>query len=339
MITNVVILAAGKGSRMKSRDENVSKVAYPILGKPMINYVVDVVKELKPKNIITVVGFGGEVTKKCVEQETKVVWQHELLGTGHAIRQTASLINKEEGLTLVVCGDTPLITKATLDNAINKHIRDNNKLTILTSVLENPNGYGRIIRQEKSNDILAIREEKACSEYELDIGEVNAGVYVFDNQIMFKYLAKQEENNKEINDFNVTELVKMLVEDKLKVGAYVLIDPVDIYTIDDRMQLAYAAKVIKKRTNLNLMLSGVTIEDISTAYISPEVTIGKDTIIRPNTTIIGKTVIGEGNIIGPNSYIEDSIIGNENEIVESRVIKSKISDKKYIGPYQEIKGE
>ena len=337
MVDNVIILAAGKGNRMKSRDVNVSKFAYTILGKPMINYVIDAVKRLSPKRIITVVGFGGDSTIACINNETEIVWQKELLGTGHAIRQTEKLIGEEKGTTLVVCGDTPLITTETLESVIHKHEKFKNQLTFVTSILDNPSGYGRVIREEKSNVVLGIKEEKRCSEDDLYIKEVNSGVYVFDNEVLFKYLNIQKKKNKDINDFNVTELAKMLVDDKLRVRAYVLIEPTDVFSVDDHFQLAYATKVIRKRTNTEFMISGVSIEDPDTAYISPLAVIGRDTIIKPNTTIIGNTVIGAGNVIGPNTVLDNVIIGKENHIFESHIENTKIGNKQIIGPFKYIK--
>lgn len=311
----VVILAAGRGSRMQSRDPNHSKVSYPILEKPLVNYVLDAVKAINPNQIVTIVGFGGEVTKSLVEKESEVVWQRVINGTGGAVLQAKPILGNKKGLTLVVCGDTPLITSETIHNVFRIHEKTGDALTIVSMVLENPRGYGRIVRENKTNKVIAIREDRDCSELEKDIDEVNAGMYVFDNELLFKYLDRITPNNAQ-HEYYLTDLVDMFVKDGLKVGSYIVEDAVEMFGINDRVQLAYAAKVIRKRKNNKLMLSGVSIEDPDTTYISPDVVIGRDTIIKANTSILGNSKIGESNIIGPNCYFKDTILGNDNEILD-----------------------
>ena len=312
----VIVLAAGRGSRMQSRDPNHSKVSYPLLDKPIINYVIDAIKPIHPSKIVVVVGFGGEVTKSLVENEADVVWQHVINGTGGAVLQAKPLLENKKGLTLVVCGDTPLITPETINNVFRIHEKTGNQLTVVSMVVENPRGYGRIIREEKTNKVLAIREDRDASDEERDINEVNAGMYVFDNELLFKYLDLITPNNAQ-HEYYLTDLVEMFVKDNLKIGAYIVEDAEEVFGINDRVQLAYAAKVVRKRVNHKLMLNGVSIEDPESSYISPDVEIGKDTIIRPNTTIVGKCKIGENNMIGPNVYIRNSNIGNDNIILSS----------------------
>ena len=308
----VVILGAGRGSRMESRDPNHSKVAYPILGKPLINYVIDSCKAIKPKEIYTVVGYGGKNTEECVKDYSKVVWQKEILGTGHALMQVKDLADKA-GDVIVVGGDTPLLTSATLNKVYHKHHKNGNVLTICTSVLENPVGYGRILRERGSYRLLEIREDKDCNEEEAEINEVNAGIYIINNKLLQEYLPKLSTNNAK-HEYYLSELVKLFREKGLPVESYVLEDAQDIFSVSDRFQLAYAAKIIRKRTNYKLMISGVSIEDPETAYISPDIKIGKDTVIMPNTTIIGDSEIGEANWIGPNSVLKDVKMGNDNHV-------------------------
>ena len=331
----VVILAAGKGTRMNSRDPDHSKVSYPILGKALINYVLDILEPLEAKETITVVGFGGEATKKLVEKRSKVVWQKEILGTGHAALECEELLKDKEGITVVTAGDKPLIRTQTLLNAIHHFEKEKADLMVISSYLVNPNGYGRILREKPSRRVLAVREDKDCNEYEKEIPEVNSGIYLFNNKLLFQYLNKALETRRS-KEFNITEIIEMIVSDGYVVSSYVVEDPMEIFSINDRINLAYAAKVIRKRINHKLMLEGVSIEDPATAFISPEATIGRDTIIRPNTTILGKCVIGEGNSIGPNAYIRDSEIGHENHIRQSSIVRSKINDFQFIGPFANI---
>ena len=331
-----VVLAAGKGTRMKSRDPQHSKVSYPILGKALVNYVLDAIIPLEMKNIVVVVGFGGDVTKSLVEDRAAVVWQKDLSGTGNAVLQAKNLLRDKEGSTLVICGDTPLVTTESIENIFKVHEKINNKLTIVTAVLENPKGYGRIIREEKSNHVLAIKEEKDCNEYEKDIREVNAGLYVFDNKSLFEYIDQLTTNNAQ-KEYYLTDLVEIFIRNGKKVGAYVVEDAVEVFGINDRIQLSYAGKVIRKRINHKLMLSGVSMEDPDSTYISPDVQIGRDTIIMPNTTIFGKCRIGEANTIGPNTYLNHVTVGDDNLIQSSWISDTGIGNFNEIGPFTKMR--
>lgn len=312
----VVVLAAGRGSRMQSRDPNHSKVAYPLLEKPIINYVLDAVKGIHPTKIVTVVGFGGEITTELAKKDSEVVWQRVINGTGTAVLQTKPILEGKPGLTLVVYGDTPLITTETINNVFRIHEKTGNSLTVVSMVLDKPRGYGRILREYKTNQIIGIREDRDCSEEEITINEVNAGMCVVDNELLFKYLDKVNANNAQ-HEYYLSSLVEMFHKDGFKVGVYIAEEAREMFSINDRVQLAYAAKVIRKRVNQKLMLNGVSIEDPDTTYISPDVQIGKDTVIRPNTTIVGDCKIGENNLIGPNVYIKNTMVGNDNVIFSS----------------------
>ena len=332
-----IVLAAGKGSRMQSIDPNHSKVSYPILGKPIINYVLDALKPLKFKKIVTVVGFGGETTKQLVEKESEVVWQKEILGTGNAVLQTKEILKDLEGETLIIYGDTPLVPSDLISSIMHIHEKEKNACTVVSAILSDPHGYGRLIREEKSNHLLAIREESDCDEFELDINEANTGICVFDNKILFEYLGKMDnKNNRKL--YYLSQLVELLVKDGLPVGSYVCKDMVEVFGINDRVQLSYAAKVMRKKINHELMLKGVSIEDPDSTYISPGVKIGKDTIIYPNTTLNGNCIIGEGNEIGPNSVLENVKMGNYNKIKCALLTNVKLGDNETIDPFN-IKNE
>ncbi len=333
----VVILGAGRGSRMESRDPDHSKVAYPILGKPLINYVIDAVKPLGVKEIYTVVGYGGKNTESCVKNDSKVVWQHQILGTGHALMQVKELEDKD-GDVIVVGGEMALLTTETVKKVYHKHQKDNNALTICTSIFENPRGYGRVIREKGSYRLLDIREDKDCNEEEAEINEVNAGIYIINNRLLQTYLPKLSNKNAK-HEFYLSELVKLFNEKDYKCEAYVVEDAQDIFCVSDRFQLSYAAKVIRKRVNKRLMLSGVSIEDPETAYISPDIKIGKDTVIAPNTMIVGKCEIGEANFIGPNVTMENVKVGHDNHIFFSYLKDSEIGNNQEVGPYKNVKGD
>ena len=331
----VVILAAGRGSRMQSRNPDHSKVAYPLLDKPIINYVLDAVKAIHPTKIVTVVGFGGDVTTELTKNDSEVVWQKVINGTGTAVLQSKPILEGKPGLTLVVYGDTPLITPETIHNVFRIHEKNNNSLTVVSMVLEKPRGYGRILREYKTNQLIGIREDRDCSESEISINEVNTGMCVIDNELLFKYLDKTTSNNAQ-HEYYLSQLVELLHNDGYKVGTYIVEEAREMFSVNDRVQLAYAAKIIRKRINQKLMLNGVSIEDPKATYISPDVEIGKDTVIRPNTTITGKCKIGENNIIGPNTYIKDTNIGSDNIILSSWIDGGKIGNGQKVFDYKKF---
>jgi len=335
MDKNVVILAAGKCKSMNSIDPEHSKVSYPILGKPIINYVLDTVKDLNPNKIVVVVGFGGDVTKSLVENDADVVWQKEILGTGHAVLQTKELLQDKEGETLIIYGDTPLVAAETIQNVFKRHKKNKNDLTVVSAVLEDPTGYGRIVREHKSNKTLAIREEKSCTEDELYINEVNTGICVINNRLLFKFINKITNENKQ-GLYYLSELVEIFNEEGLRVDTFVAEDMREMFGINNRVQLAYADKVVRKRINNRLMMSGVSIEDPDSTYISPDVEIGRDTVIKPNTTIMGKCKIGEANDIGPNVYLKDVCFGNNNKITTSWLEHVVINDNEVVEPFTKI---
>lgn len=308
-----IILAAGKGTRMKSADKNRSKVSYEILKKPLVKYVVDALKPLKLDKIITVVGYGGDETKRLVEKDSEIVWQHEQRGTGHAVMQAESILSDKEGYTIVCCGDTPVVTEDTFQKLLEEHINSHDDLTVLTAFLDNPQGYGRIKRGEHSGKVKAIVEQADCDETMINVKEVNAGIYVFDNKALFSHLHLLNANNKQ-GELYLTDLLAIFKSEKLRVGSYALEDYHEMMGVNDRWQLYEASETIKMRTNKRLMLEGVTIIDPKNTYIGVDVVIGKDTIIYPNTHIYGKTIIGSNCVIQPNTIIENRIIG-DNEIV------------------------
>ena len=323
-----IVLAAGKGTRMKSLIGDHSKVSFPIMGKPIIDYVLDAIKPLGFEETLVIAGFAGETTRQIVGDQAKVIQATEIAETASSVNFARDELGDKKGLTLIVFGGLPLLTTNTLERVFKKHTKNNNDLTVLTSVLENPTGYARIIREHKSNQIVALKEEDKCDEYQLGINEVHSGVYLFNNELLFKYLDKKT--------FTLSEVVEKFVKGNHKVEAYVLEDAVEMFSINDRTHLAYAAKVIRKRVNHKLMLSGVSFEDPDTSYISPDVEIGPDTIILPNTTILGKTKIGKNNWIGPNSYLNNVYMGDDSVVSFTWLQNVEIGNNVHIDPYTKI---
>lgn len=313
-----IVLAAGKGTRMKSLREDVSKVSFPILGKPLVKYVVDALKPLGLEELITIVGFGGETTKKIVENDSKVVWQKEQKGTGHAVMQAAPLLENKDGLTIICCGDTPLLKAKTLEALLSSHETNGNALTILTAVVDDPHGYGRIVKE--GNRVTRIVEQKDCTKEQDLIKEINSGVYVFDNRELFKDLKKLTPNNAQ-GEYYLTDVIAMFVEDGLKVSTFALSKIEETMGINDRYQLGKAAKMMQHRLNKRYMLAGVSIEDETCTYIAPDTPIGQDTVIKPGTHIYGNSKIGKGCVIGPNAYLENVVLEDGAVVGPNEVIK------------------
>lgn len=326
-----IVLAAGKGTRMKSLRDDISKVSYPILKTPLLKYVLMALHPLGLKKKVVVVGFGGETSSKIAEKEAEIVWQKEQKGTGHAIMMAAPNLSNLEGNTIVCCGDTPLLTTQTLGALLDYHENNHNDLTILTAVLDNPHGYGRIIVDEKGQ-VEAIREQKDCSKEEEAIKTINAGVYVFDNKKLFDNLDKLSTENA-AHEYYLTDMVGIFNRLGYKVGHLSCPDFQETLGVNDRVQLAEAAKIIRKRINTGLMFSGVSIEDPDSTYIGPEVEIGQDTVIAPNVHIYGTSKIGQGNEIGPDSYFENVEIGNGNTITHTHLSEIRIGNDNDLGPY------
>jgi bifunctional UDP-N-acetylglucosamine pyrophosphorylase / glucosamine-1-phosphate N-acetyltransferase len=335
MNTFAIIMAAGKGTRMKSLDLTKSKVAFDLLGVPLVGHVIHALKPLKLDRTITIVGHGGETTSKVVEGQSEIVWQREQKGTGHAVLQVAPLLESKQGTTLIVSGDTPLITTKSLDQLVQTHIQGKFDLTILTSVVNQPFGYGRMIRNSKSQ-VIAIVEEINANEEEKKIKEINTGFYVFNNPLLFQFLRELKPNPKN-GELNITSLIKMFMDKGLKVGSSTVDAFEETLGINDRAQLAEARKIMQHRINHQHMVNGVTIENPDNTFISPQVIIGQDTTIQSGVYLIGQVTIGTGNFIGANSVIENTTIGQGNHIESSKMIDSVIGNQNLIGPYAHLR--
>lgn len=323
-----IVLAAGKGTRMKSK---LPKVLHKTGGKEMINQVFEILKETEVDEIIAVLGHGAEEIEEKLSQPAKIVLQKEQLGTGHAVMQAVDYINPGEEI-LVICGDTPLFTGDSLKKAAELHEKSQAAVTVLTSIVENPTGYGRVIRGEDGETVLAIIEEKDTTPAERKICEINTGTYFFKGSFLKDKLSQLENKNAQ-GEYYLTDLLKIACDIGLKTGGYLLEDPAEALGINNRVQLAEAEKILRKRKIKQLMEEGVTFIDPETAYIDSQVKISKDVIIYPNVIIEGDTQIGEDNLIGPDTRIIDSKIGSNNTIETSKILESRVGSACAIGPY------
>lgn len=295
-----IIMAAGKGTRMKSEK---AKCVHKVYGKEMVQRVVDIAKEAGINEIITVVGHKREQVQEVLKDSVKYAYQEELLGTGDTVKQALPFLKGKKGKVVVLNGDVPILRPSTLENLIKKSINNKEYATILTAIYDNPTNYGRIIRDIGGN-VKSIVEEKDASEEQILINEVNAGVYCFDIEELTLAVEKINNNNAQ-GEYYLTDVIRIMNEKGLKTGAVIVDDNTEILGVNDRVQLELVTQVLKCRINTELMEKGVTIEDMNSTYIYDDVEIGTDTIIHPNTTIKSGVKIGKNCEIGPNAYIRE----------------------------------
>jgi bifunctional UDP-N-acetylglucosamine pyrophosphorylase/glucosamine-1-phosphate N-acetyltransferase len=309
--TIAVILAAGRGTRMKS---DKPKVMHEILGRAMISYVVDSVKGANVSGTIAVTGYGSEKVEEFLKStKVKTALQKKLLGSADAVSAAAKKIKNKSGNILIVYGDTPLIRKETIKRLIDKHNETDANLTLMTAILRNPTGYGRIIRNT-AGSILKIAEETEIRASGKEIREVNVGTCCFKSEDLFESLKEIGCDNAK-KEYYLTDAVKILADKGKKIESITLEDIEEMIGVNSRVELAEAASVIKRRISNELMMAGVTIQDTATTTIYPGVKIGKDSVIYPNTIIESDVVIGESCHIGPFAHLRPGTkVGNKAEI-------------------------
>lgn len=329
-----VILAAGKGTRMKSK---LYKVLHSVCGKPMVQHVVDEASKLNLEKIVTIVGHGAEKVKAQLGGQSEYAIQEEQLGTAHAVIQAKDFLSDKEGTTVVICGDTPLITAETMESLLSHHEETGAKATILTATPEDPAGYGRIVRTPEGS-VEKIVEHKDASVEELKITEINTGTYCFDNKSLFATLSKVSNDNSQ-GEYYLPDVIEILKNSGETVSAYKTESFEETIGINDRVALSQAEALMKKRINIGHMKNGVTLIDPENTYISADAVIGQDTIIYPGTVLEGAVSIGEDSIIGPHSEIKDSSIGSRTVIRQSVVHDSSVGNDVKIGPFAHIRPE
>lgn len=331
MKLKTLILAAGKGTRMKSE---LPKVIHKVNGVPMISKIISVLNGLEPEENILILGHKKEEVLKVVGEEADYVVQTEQLGTGHAVIQAKEKLADYDGDVMVLCGDTPLLREETLRDLYNFHKESGAATTILTSIYENPFGYGRIVKNGEK--VTAIVEEKEADEETKKIKEVNAGVYCCNAKELFAAL-KKVTNNNEKGEYYLTDIVGIQVGEGKTVASFVLEDNREILGVNSKVELAEASKILRERKNTSLMEEGVILIDPASTYIEETVKIGKDTVIYPTVMLQGNTVIGENcEIIGCTRII-DSTLGNDIRIESSVIEESIVDDKVTMGPFAHLR--
>jgi bifunctional UDP-N-acetylglucosamine pyrophosphorylase/glucosamine-1-phosphate N-acetyltransferase len=327
MIT-AVILAAGKGTRMKS---DLPKVLHQVNGKAMISYVIEAAQESGADKSVLVVGHGAEQVRAALGHDLAYALQMPQWGTGHALQCAVPAIDPACRSILVLCGDTPLITAQTLQALMAEFQKSQSACTVLTTMMEDPFGYGRIVR-DADGRIAKIIEEKDADYEQKQIKEVNTAIYCFDYQLLLSVINDLDNDNRQ-REYYLTDLLELLSQKGHKVHSMLLADSDEVMGINDRIQLAQAACILRKKKNRSLMAAGVSIVDSANTYIEDDVEIGIDTVIEPYTFIRGRTVIGCACQIGPNTDIDSAVIGNKCQIRQSTIVGCHMGNDCNIGPF------
>lgn len=327
-----VILAAGMGKRMKSE---MPKVMHKVCGKALCEWVIDASKNAGARKVVAIIGHKAEVVKPQIEDKAEIAYQTEQLGTGHAVMQAADFIKNCAGHVVILNGDTPLVTGETIKAAIEYHEELGNAATVITAILDDSTGYGRIVRNS-AGDVVKIVEQKDANADEIDIKEVNSGMYVFNAKDLIYALDKITPNNAQ-GEYYLTDTLEILIKMGQKVGAYSIDDNDEIRGINDKIQLSEANEIMQMRINKKHMANGVTMIHPETVSIEDTVEIGQDTVIEQNVILKGDTKIGNNTVIGANSQIVNSVIHDNVNVMCSVITDSEVDSETNVGPFAYIR--
>ncbi|MFF2062049.1 bifunctional UDP-N-acetylglucosamine diphosphorylase/glucosamine-1-phosphate N-acetyltransferase GlmU [Streptomyces sp. NPDC058200] len=329
----VVVLAAGEGTRMKSK---TPKVLHEVCGRSLVGHVVSAARELGPEHLVVVVGHAREQVEGHLADSfpgVRTAFQAEQKGTGHAVRTALQeLGNTPDGTVVVVCGDTPLLSGETLNALAATHAADGNAVTVLTAEVPDSTGYGRIVRDGASGAVTAIVEHKDATDTQRAIREINSGVFAFDGQLLADALGKVRTDNSQGEEY-LPDVLGILREAGHRVGASVAVDHREILGINNRVQLAQARRLLNERLLERAMLAGVTVVDPLSVFVDVTVTFEQDAVVHPGTQLLGATHLGEGAEVGPNSRLKDTTVGAgarlDNTVAHGAVVGEAAS----VGPY------
>ena len=326
-----VILAAGKGTRMKSIHP---KVVHKVCGKEMVNHVIDASISAGVSDTIVVLGHGAKEVEEVLRGDINIVYQEEQLGTAHAVLMAQDHIGDTDTI-VVLCGDTPLISPETLENFFEYHDKNGCSVTVLTAQIEDPTGYGRIVR-DVDGTLVKIVEQKDADEETLSIKEINSGIYCFNGADLKDALYLVGNNNAQ-HEYYLPDTIEIIRRKGLKAGAFLGATIEELMGINSRNQLSEAEKIMRKKINDRHMTNGVTIIDTESTYIDADVEIGQDTVIMPGTMLCGATKIGQSCKIGPHTTIENSVIGDRTSVKKSEVIDASVGCDTTIGPFSYLR--
>lgn len=333
MKPTVIILAAGLGTRMRSA---LPKALHLLAGKPLVRHVLDAVKGMGTERTVLILGHQADLVRRSLDgDDVDVVLQERQLGTGHAVRQASEAIARAEGPVMVLCADTPLLTMESLRMMVETHATKRAAVTVMTAVVDEPKGYGRIIRGR--GGILRIVEEKDATAAQKKVREVNTGIYCFEKKFLLSALGGLRNRNAQ-GEYYLPDTIQLARRKKLRVADVLCEDPDEVIGVNSRYDLSVAEAVLKERTAVRWMEQGVTMLDPFTVAIGAGVTIGRDTVLYPNVRLEGTTSLGEGCTIYPGSRIVDSVIGDQVTIKDFCVIEeSRIAGEASVGPFAHLR--
>jgi bifunctional UDP-N-acetylglucosamine pyrophosphorylase/glucosamine-1-phosphate N-acetyltransferase len=332
----IVILAAGEGKRMRSA---TPKVLHSIAGRSLLGHVVHAAAHTQPRHVIVVVGHGRQQVQAhldAIAPSVVTVVQDEQLGTGHAVRIALTGI-AERGLEMpagpivVLTGDTPLLTGATVQALLDDHAASAAAATVLTTMMSDPSGYGRILR-DSTGAVMGIVEHRDASEDQLRIDEINSGMYAFDPTHLVSALSRIERNNDQGEEY-LTDVIGLLREDGATVAASRVMDPDEVMGVNDRVQLSEAAWVMRDRINRDWMRKGVSMLDPDSTWIDVDVELAADVVIRPNVTLAGPTSVATGAILGPGTTLTSCEVGEGAEVIHTWAELAVIGADAHVGPF------
>ncbi|MCL2559470.1 MAG: bifunctional UDP-N-acetylglucosamine diphosphorylase/glucosamine-1-phosphate N-acetyltransferase GlmU [Turicibacter sp.] len=327
-----IVLGAGMGTRMKSE---VPKVLHEVMGKAMIEHVIGALETAGSQELIVVTGHKSELVEARLGDRAVYAKQEEQLGTAHAVQMADGALAGKPGMTMVTYGDDPLLTSETLELLFTKHENSGAKMTMLTNVVANPFGLGRIIR-DASGEVARIVEQKDATPEELKTTEINTGIACYDNEVLFEAL-KLVGNDNAQGEYYLTDLVEIIKGMGHAVESVVIENVDGVLGVNDRVQLANNGRIMRERINKKHMENGVTLIDPLTTYIEADVVIGSDVVIEPNVYLKGNTVVEAGAFIGAGSDFENAKIGSGAQILASFVVDSEVGAHATVGPFAHLR--
>lgn len=334
----VIVLAAGGGTRMKSARP---KVLHEVAGRSLVGHVLSACRPLQPEHLVVVIGHGREHVADHLAEvapDAVIAVQHEQNGTGHAVRVTLEQLadqgiapDEDSGPILVLTGDTPLLTHATLDHLLQRNEETGSAATVLTAILDDATGYGRVVRDDLG-DVTAIVEHKDADERVLAITEVNSGMYAFGAAVLDRYLHQLTTDNAQGEEY-LTDVIGHARSDGMRVTAVPAQDPREILGVNDRAQLAQAGAILRDRINTEWLKAGVTMVDPARVYIDSDVELAPDVLLEPGVALRGATVVATGAVIGPDTTLVDTEVGAGASIRRTEATLAIIGDKAQVGPF------
>ena len=332
MKITAILLAAGQGTRMKS---SLPKVLHPIAGKPMVWHALRAIRYSTTEKPVVVVGYGAEEVTQYLDDSAQTVLQEPQLGTGHAVMQAEALLKGKTDLIVVCYSDMPLLRSETLQKLVETQKSNKGPISMLTVMADDPRGFGRILRKVDGS-VNAIVEEYVATAEQLQIKEMNVGGYCFDANWLWDALHRIPKNPRK-GEYYLTDIVGLASEAGLPVQATVMDDLEETIGINTRVHLSEVEAAMRRHINQGHMLNGVTLMDPASTYIDVDVKIGADTVLMPDTHLYGEIEIGEGNLIGPNTIIRDSRIGNRCKILASVLEGALLEDDVDMGPFAHLR--